>query len=147
MASKAFSLVACANSVESLCISTWGLGLELLLLAPSFLGASWWWGTPLGPMDLRGVILVRAILQEARLTQLRQSNQNLKSSQDGLQTQPRLTTQPRLRVKEVTSELIMMHESFLRTKTSKLIKYINNSCFYIGHNNISTPPHKAFLIK
>ena len=31
-------------------------------------------------------------------------------------TQPKLTTQPRLRVKEVTSELIMMHELFLRTK-------------------------------
>ena len=57
------------------------------------------------------------------------------------------TTHPDSEVKEVTSELIMMHESFLRTKTSKFIIHINNIYFYIGHSKITTPPHKTFLIK
>jgi len=60
-------------------------------------------------------------------------------------TQPIHTTHPGSETKEVTSELIMMHESFLRTKNIKLIKHINNSCYYIGHNRITTPPHKAFF--
>ena len=46
-------------------------------------------------------------------------------------------------MKEVTSELIMMHESFLRTKTAKFIMHINNIYFYIGHSKITTPPHKT----
>ena len=62
-------------------------------------------------------------------------------------TQPIHTTHPDSEVKEVTSELIMMHESFLRTKTAKLITNRNNICFYIGHSKITTPPHKTFLIK
>ena len=60
-------------------------------------------------------------------------------------TQPKLTTQPRLRVKEVTSELIMTHESFLRTNI-KAYRVHNHNYFYIGHNKITTPPHKPFLI-
>ena len=59
-------------------------------------------------------------------------------------TQPIHTTHLDSEEKEVTSELSMMHESFLRTKTAKLITNINNIYFYIGHNKISTPPHKAF---
>ena len=52
---------------------------------------------------------------------------------------------PDSETKEVTSELIMMHESFLRTKTTKLIPNINNICFYIGHSKITTPPHKTLF--
>ena len=48
-------------------------------------------------------------------------------------TQPIHTTHPDSETKEVTSELIIMHESFLRTKPPKLITNINNICFYIGN--------------
>ena len=43
----------------------------------------------------------------------------------------------------------MMHESSLRNLNIKApIVNKQKFCFYyIGHNKITTPPHKAFLIK
>ena len=66
-------------------------------------------------MDLQGVILVRAILYKAGLIQVKQSDNSLKSSKGG-QLNPYTLLTPDTETNEVTSELIMMHESFLRTK-------------------------------
>jgi hypothetical protein len=61
--SCAHTLFRWRSSVRS--YSTWAskspIGSLLPLLLPSCLGANWWRGTPIGPVDLRAVFLVRGI--------------------------------------------------------------------------------------
>ena len=84
MASKALSLVACANSAESLCILAWGSGLKLLLLAPSLLGQA-------GDEELLWVQQTYGVLpwyepycRKQDLIIVRKSKKSPKSSKDGL---------------------------------------------------------------